>query len=90
MTLQRIDLLLKKAGEIVGDTCITLMGLTRLVGTIVGGWAVSFLVGMGAAMLVGGGTVGVILFFSVAFTALLFLSVYVRQPHVWPAVKRGA
>ncbi len=43
----------------------------------------------GIAALVGGRTLGAIMFLGFPFLVLLFFSIYAWRPHVWPAVSKA-
>jgi hypothetical protein len=80
---------LDRLGEVVAGFWLGLLGIAVLLSFPTCGFIGSLAVGAGAAMLVGGGTVGVIAFFVVAFAFGLFLSVFV-WPHAKAAVLKCA
>ncbi|MDR3464377.1 MAG: hypothetical protein P4M07_00390 [Xanthobacteraceae bacterium] len=84
--MSQIAHILEKCGKFVAGFWLGLLGFALLLSFLVSGLVASFFVGVGAAWLVGYGTLGAIVFFVSAFSFGLFLSVYVWQPHVRPVI----
>jgi hypothetical protein len=81
--------LLERAGKLLARFWMGLLGIAILLSFHICGFLASLAVGAGAAMLVGYGTPGAVLFFVAAFFFGLFLSVFV-WPHVNGAIKECA
>ena len=80
---------LETLGEAVSGPYLAIMSLVILVG-IPALWIVGLIyLGAMAGASIGGGVLGILIFFSIPFFVCLFFSIYVWQIHVWPSVKRA-
>jgi len=79
---------LERAGKWAADIYLVLLGLIIIIGFPIICVVALIYLGAGAAALVGGGSLGIILFFGVPFFILLFFSIYAWNPYVGPAVER--
>jgi hypothetical protein len=80
--MSELTRILEECGKFVAGLWLSLLGFVLLLGFLVSGLVASFFVGVGAAWLIGFGTLGVVAFFVSAFCFGLFLSVFVWEPYV--------
>jgi len=87
---QAIHGLLQRAGESIARAWLAVAALFLFAAFFLCGFAASILLGVAAAAAIGGGTPGLMALVLVALAVGLFLSIYVWDPHVGPAVARAA
>ena len=89
MKWQSTNAALARFGEELSGFLISLIKLAIMCGVPLAGIVSSIYTGVIVASLAGGSGIAVWIFFGVPFFMLLFLSVYVWTPHIWPALKRA-
>ncbi len=86
LTLEALNKRLKEAGKSTGNLYLAILGLAILLGFPIACAIGLLYLGGFIAGLVGGGTLGAIIFFAFPFFVCLFFSIYAWPDHVGPAV----